>query len=281
MIELHSRQDKGFLIHGTDRVMQFPAGEQHLVLDAPETEHPFLAIVRGASAEDLVQAGMWVDSVHQRGDKATLAIPYLPGARQDRGNPFGAKVYAEIINSLGADLVIAVDPHSKVMPSLVKNLKTYPASRLVARSLGRRIGGEWQAPYAGIIAPDEGARERAGSVARRLSLPLYQALKHRDFATGRLSGFTCEDLPAEGRLLVVDDICDGGGTFRGLAEATGLGPDRLDLWVTHGVFSGKAGLLTEHFGTIHTTDSHPGHSNPEVSATIHPLAGTLIREALA
>ena len=281
MIELHSRQDKGFLIHGTDQVMQFPASEQHLVLNAPETEHPFLAIVRGASAEDLVQAGMWVDSVHQRGDKATLAIPYLPGARQDRGNPFGAKVYAEIINSLGADLVIAVDPHSKVMPALVENLKTYPASRLVARSLGRRIGGEWQAPYAGIIAPDEGARERAGSVARRLGLPLYQALKLRDFATGRLSGFSCEDLPAEGRFLVVDDICDGGGTFRGLAEATGLGPDRLDLWVTHGVFSGKAGLLTEHFGTIHTTDSHPGHANPEVNATIHPLAGTLIQEALS
>lgn len=281
MIELHSRQDKGFLIHGTDHVMQFPAGEQHLVLNAPEAEHPFLAIMRGASAEDLVQAGMWVDSVHQRGDKATLAIPYLPGARQDRGNPFGAKVYAEIINSLGADLIIAVDPHSDVMPSLVSNLRTYPVARLISRFLAYRIGGERQAPYVGIIAPDEGARKRAGSVARRLRLPLYQALKHRDFATGRLSGFSCEDLPAEGRLLVVDDICDGGGTFRGLAEATGLGPDRLDLWVTHGVFSGKAGLLNEHFGTIHTTDSHPGHTNPEVNATIHPLAGTLIQEALS
>lgn len=43
MIELHSRQDKGVLIHRTDHVMQFPTGEQHLVLNAPETEHPFLA----------------------------------------------------------------------------------------------------------------------------------------------------------------------------------------------------------------------------------------------
>lgn len=281
MIELHSRQDKGFFIHGTDHVTQFPAGEQHLTVNAPETEHPFIAIVRGANAEDLVQAGMWIDSVHQRGDKATLAIPYLPGARQDRGNPFGAKVYAEIINSLGADLVITVDPHSEVMPALVNNLKSYPACRLVTHSLARHIGGGWETPYVGIIAPDEGARERAGAVAHRLGLPLYQALKHRDFATGRLSGFSCEILPTEGRLLVVDDICDGGGTFRGLAEATGLGPDRLDLWATHGVFSGQAGLLTEHFGTIHTTDSHPGHTNPEVNATIHPLIGTLIQEALS
>ena len=76
MIELHSRQDKGFLIHGTDRVMNFPAGEQHLVVEAPDNEHPFLAVIRGTDAEDLIQAGMWVDSVHQRGDKASLAIPY-------------------------------------------------------------------------------------------------------------------------------------------------------------------------------------------------------------
>lgn len=281
MIELHSRQDKGFHICGTDRVMQFPAGEQHLTINAPETEHPFIAIMRGTSAEDLAQAGMWVDSVHQRKDKATLAIPYLPGARQDRGNPFGAKVYANLINALGADRVIAVDPHSDVMPSLINNLRTYPVARLITHTLGRRVSDGWTTPYVGIIAPDEGARQRAGSVAHRLGLPLYQALKHRDFDTGQLSGFSCEDLPEEGRLLVVDDICDGGGTFRGLAEATGLGPDRLDLWVTHGVFSGKAGLLTEHFGSIHTTDSHPGHSNAEVGATIHPLIGTLIQEALS
>lgn len=273
MIELHARRDEGFLIPSTDRITQFPAGEQHLVLEAPEAEKPLLALVRGASAEDLVQAGMWIDSAHQRGHRATLALPYLPGARADRGNPFGAQVYANLINALGADRVIAVDPHSEVMPGLIDNLVVYPAARLIARALKG-------AGYAGVIAPDAGARERAASAASRLRVPLYQAHKHRDFDTGKLSGFTCDDLPEDGRFLVVDDICDGGGTFAGLAETTGLGPDRLDLWVTHGVFSGRAGQALSHFGAVHTTDSHPGHDNPDVGATIHPLIGTLIQEAL-
>lgn len=46
MIELHSRRDKGLLVHGTDRVMRFPAGEQNLVAEAPGTEHPFLTVTR-------------------------------------------------------------------------------------------------------------------------------------------------------------------------------------------------------------------------------------------
>ena len=88
--------------------------------------------------------------------------------------------------------------------------------------------------------------------------------KVRDFATGKLSTFQCEDLPETGRLLVVDDICDGGGTFMGLAQATGLPKERLDLWVSHGVFSRRAAQITSAYGCIFTTDSHPGHRNPDL-----------------
>ena len=84
------------------------------------------------------------------------------------------------------------------------------------------------ADYVGLICPDAGAAKRTEAVAEALALPVFYARKKRDFATGRLSGFACEPLPPEGRLIVVDDICDGGGTFRGLAEATGLAPQRLD-----------------------------------------------------
>jgi len=103
---------------------------------------------------------------------------------------------------------------------------------------------------------------------------VFKAEKKRDFETGQLTGFTCEEL-LEGRYLVVDDICDGGGTFRGLAAATGLPKENLDLWVSHGVFSGAAGELNNHYGNIFCTDSHPGHTNPEVNASILPLASIL------
>lgn len=278
-IEVYTNED-GEVREDRGKVMQFPAGEQHYVPDESETG-PVAVVVQGASSEDLMSAAMVVDAAQNVGRVASLVIPYLPGARQDRGVPEGHFMYEWMINDvIMADKVFAVDPHSEVMPKGISHLTVYPAARAVSRAVATRTDYGWHSPYVGIIAPDAGARGRAESVARKLELPLYQALKHRDFDTGKLSGFSCEDLPSEGKLLVVDDICDGGGTFNGLAETTGLGPERLDLWVTHGVFSGRAPSLREHFGQIHTTDSHPGHSNPEVGAIVHPIVPTLVREAL-
>jgi ribose-phosphate pyrophosphokinase len=55
----------------------------------------------------------------------------------------------------------------------------------------------------------------------------------------------------------VDDICDGGGTFLGLAEATGLPWSRVDLYVSHGVFSKNAlDNLRERFEYVYTTNSY-------------------------
>lgn len=278
MIQMLTHRD-GITAPDDARAMTFPAGEQHIVLGEDATG-PLAVLVRGAGAEDMVAAAMAIDAAKRAGRRTALVIPYLPGARQDRGTPLGAEVYARLINAIGADRVIALDPHSPVMPSLIENLAIHPLPRLVRRVMTRRVADIRMSPYVGVIAPDAGATARARAVAAALSLPLFQARKHRDFATGKLSGFTCEPLPKTGRLLVVDDICDGGGTFAGLAAATGLGPDRLDLWVTHGVFSGRAAQLRDHFGQIHTTDSHPGHANPAVGAVIHPITPTLIREAL-
>lgn len=278
MIQMFTRGTNGVVPDGA-RCMTFPAGEQHIV-PSQDPQGPLAVLVRGAGAEDLVSAAMAIDAARRAGRSTALVLPYLPGARQDRGLPFGAEVYARLINAVHADRVLAVDPHSPVMPGLIEHLELHPLARLVRAAMTRRVADSRAVPYVGVIAPDAGAVGRAGAVAAALGLPLHRAGKRRDPATGKLSGFTCEVLPEQGRLLVVDDICDGGGTFAGLAEVTGLGPERLDLWVTHGVFSGRAAQLREHFGEIHTTDSHPGHANPEVGAVIHPITPTLISEAL-
>jgi ribose-phosphate pyrophosphokinase len=57
--------------------------------------------------------------------------------------------------------------------------------------------------------------------------------------------------------LILDDICDGGGTFTGLAtELHKAEAQAVDLFVTHGIFS-KGGTL-EGIRQIFTTDSyHP------------------------
>jgi len=54
----------------------------------------------------------------------------------------------------------------------------------------------------------------------------------------------------------VDDICDGGGTFIGLAKALKQkNAGNLYLAVSHGIFSKGFNELNKHFTKIFTTDS--------------------------
>ncbi len=154
-----------------------------------------------------------------------------------------------------AHKVVCFDPHSHKMPEMIRNVEVRSSTPLIRQHIVGHADRGGPQRYQGIIAPDKGAIERATHVALATHLPLFRAEKHRNPDTGKLSGFSCEPLPDEGKFLVVDDICDGGGTFAGLAEATGLPKERLGLYVSHGVFSGYAYRLLDHFGEIWTTDS--------------------------
>lgn len=255
LYEHRRRIDDNILLDAAHKVFQFPGGESSVDFTTITATRQ-VAHLTGADGNDLMTLAMWADGVHRHKAHSTLLLPYLPGARADRGVPLGAKVYADFINSLGIDEVITVDPHSDVAPALYNNLHVIHLEEL---PFWEDKKGKWD----GIIIPDLGAVKRASAVAAKLDLPTFQAKKLRDFKTGKLSGFECENLPWSpignpGHYLVVDDICDGGGTFLGLADA--LPPhERLSLWVTHGIFSNQAAAkLYTKYVAIHTTDSHPG-----------------------
>jgi ribose-phosphate pyrophosphokinase len=277
-VELSTRDSRGTQTTPTFSTMRFPAGEAHVKVADDHTDAADLteiATLRGASGDDLMMLGMWADAVRQRGSKSVALVPYLPGARQDRGIPFGAKVYADVLNGFGIDQVIAFDPHSPVIVGLIEHLTVVTSERVVRDAVVGAPGTDQR--YQGIIAPDKGAVPRATAVAEACDLPVYKAEKHRNPDTGKLDGFSCEPLPDTGRFLVVDDICDGGGTFMGLAGSTGLRKDRLGLWVSHGVFSGRATALAEHFGEIVTTDSYPAQSEVPGLVTV-PLTPFLTEQ---
>lgn len=264
LYERRTLLDGGTKIVSAHNLFRFPGGESHLNFEP--TSSLQIAYVTGADGNDLMGLAMWADAIRRHPSRSkgrmdsVLLLPYLPGARADRGTPLGAKVYADFINSLDIDQVITVDPHSDVAPALYDRLTVVSLDALPVWNM------QTMQNYDGVIVPDLGARKRAESVAVKLNLPVYQAMKHRDFATGQLSGFSCETLDADllaraQRFLIVDDICDGGGTFLGLAEelrSQGVGRENLGLWVTHGIFSQDVVKLSEKFSYIGTTDSHPG-----------------------
>lgn len=271
MLKFRATAGSGWKVDQPLETMKFPAGEVHIKTSADDEIYtPELAVwiaEHDKLNDDLVTLAMYADYVRQRGMEPKLYVPYFPGARQDRGAPFGAKVYADLVNTMGFSEVTILDPHSPTIVGLIDNVRVLDATHVLVRSIFGRaemVDSSW----AGIIAPDAGAVERASRVAKATGLPLFKAEKHRDFQTGKLSGFSCEEVPAEGRLLVVDDLADGGGTFHGLIEATGLPRTRTALWVTHGVFSGRANELKNIFGAIYTTDSHMGARREDVGAHV-------------
>ena len=239
-------------------ISKYPSGEP-LIKNFEIGERPSAVLIRTAILEKFVSTMFWIDALAARGETIPqLILPFVPGARQDRLNSSGdylftAKSIAQMINARNFPSVTVVDPHSEVTTALIDRCKVIHAADIVFRSIFSLCSHG----YKGIIAPDGGAEKRAAKVATILKLPLYHAWKTRDISTGNISGFGFEDLDSGGRFLLVDDICDGGGTFNGLAEAIYNQPKdvELDLFVTHGIFSQGFSKLFDNFTNIYTTDS--------------------------
>ncbi|KQO98157.1 ribose-phosphate pyrophosphokinase [Leifsonia sp. Leaf264] len=277
-ITFHSKDHNHHVISSLTE-FTFPAGEKFIKGTLRDTETPAYLIIRGTDANDYITARLWVEAARaQRPDaKLTAIVPFLPGARTDHDVPSGASAYAELINMINADNVVCYDPHSPVMPGYIERLTVVDSTRIVRQSVvGRADRDSIAQRYDGIIAPDAGAVKRATAVAEACHLPLYQAHKHRNGPSGKLDGFSVDPLPETGKFLVVDDICDAGGTFMGLAEAAGIGKDRLGLYVSHGIFTGQAANLADYFSEIWTTDSIGDNRPDRPEFKIIPLNATLI-----
>lgn len=243
--------------------MTFPGGEPHVKLSPAAAaqirrEDAVLIDCRPQSFLDLGYLMLLADTIRRIAPftELHLLMPYVPGARQDRGEPFTALVFADLINNLWFETIRIYDPHS---PVIVEYLEGVVVSE---PDLHPYMHGS----YAAVIAPDEGSKVRATRMAIRVGLTendVVYCSKKRDPVNGTLSGFALDtfDLP-RGRYLLFDDICDGGGTFLGVydtiaeryAELYNALPE-IDLFVTHGIFSKGTHDLLLKFNRIYSTTS--------------------------
>ena len=168
------------------------------------------------------------------------------------GEPLSVKVYADIINMLGFRKVIVFDPHSDVTPAVLDNCEVIPNHRFI-----ELITKKITSPVL-LVSPDAGALKKIYKVSEFLGgVEVVECGKRRDVRTGNLAGFTvhADDLGGKD-CLIVDDICDGGGTFIGLANVLkSKNAGKLYLAVSHGIFSRGFDELEACFETIFTTDS--------------------------
>ncbi len=247
-------------------VNQFPSSEPFVhipsktFIDANGSEARGLTIeARGFSPSGWFALLSALDMAQAAGvERIELIVPFFPGARQDRRDdtPLSVQVFAQTLTPYPIHSITVLDPHSDVTAAVLPaRVRIISAADAVTSAIEL---GLLQHPD-GVIAPDTGATKRAGCVARRLGVPLRQGHKHRDPSTGSLSSFGV-DGGQPGRWLVVDDICDGGGTFAGLADAFYASETNsdssLDLFVSHGLFSKGLDALSA-YETVVSTDSLP------------------------
>ncbi|RLK06841.1 ribose-phosphate diphosphokinase [Tenacibaculum discolor] len=188
--------------------------------------------------------------------KLHVVLPYFPAARQDRlmvsGEPLSVKVYADIINAQNFESVTVFDPHSEVTPALLNNCRVIDNHKfieLITQQLSDNLL---------LISPDGGALKKIYKVAAYLqNYEVVECSKSRNVKTGQLTGFKVYADDLQGKdCLIVDDICDGGGTFLGLAkELKAKNAGNLYLAISHGIFSKGFDELQKHFTKIFTTDS--------------------------
>lgn len=216
--------------------------------------------------DDLMLVAQVLDAVRQRCllRQTTLELPWLPYARQDRtmrdGDSFALKVFAGFLNQLRFDRVVVLDPHSDVAAGVVDRLVAIPQHRALIHS--RTLRAEL-AQGMMLVAPDAGALKKVHALAQQVNAVEYAILgKHRDIASGALSGFELLKGNVMNRdVLIADDLCDAGGTFIGSAAVLrAAGARSVSLYVTHGLFSkGVDHLLSQGIDRIWTTTSLAGH----------------------
>lgn len=211
--------------------------------------------MRGNTYEDLFKAASikeaWDAILENKNKLATLTIYCLIGQRSDRrfheNESFDLKVISKFINSMNFDAVKILHPHSSVSLALIDNSSEINSFEYVQKAF-HKIG----TPV--LISPDAGAYKTTHEMAEKLKADIIPSNKIRIDGVpqikiqGDVKNKTC---------LLVDDLADGGRTFKLLAdELKKQGANNVFLYVTHGQFNYGFEELKKSIKHIFCTNSY-------------------------
>jgi len=195
---------------------------------------------------EFLEIAMLKDLLDSEGFPAVLKIKYLPYGRQDKevsnDATFALRTFAKLLNSLAFQEVVIMDPHSTIAIDLINNSRArYPKDAIYELIHRDMID---IACY-----PDKGARMKYVDVYKELIGDRFvYGEKVRDQATGNIIKYDLigGEKVKDRKVLIIDDICDGGMTFKILAkDLLEAGATEVNLFVTHGIFSKGVNTLKE------------------------------------
>lgn len=191
--------------------------------------------------QNLMELLIMMDTfVRASAERVTAVIPYFGYARSDKKDrprvPIAAKLVANLITKAGAQRILTIDLHA----SQIQGFFDIPVDHLYAAPIVVDYFSNHPIENLIVVAPDTGGAERARAYAKRLNAGLALCDKRRERANeadvmnivGDVRGKNC---------LIVDDMCDTGGTICKVAKALHeAGANEVYAVFTHAVLSGRA-----------------------------------------
>ncbi|WP_371311429.1 ribose-phosphate pyrophosphokinase [Hyphomonas sp.] len=215
------------------RIDENVRGEDVFVIQS--TSHP--------ANDNLMQLLIMMDALKRASARrVTAVIPYFGYARQDRKTdgrtPISAKLVANLISTAGADRVLTVDLHA----GQIQGFFDIPTDNLfgspvMVDDIKERFGKDKLI----VVSPDVGGVVRARSLAKRLDDADLAIVDKRRPEAGKSEVMNIIGDVKGKRCIMLDDICDSGGTLANAAAALKEhGATSVSAYVTHGVLSNNA-----------------------------------------
>lgn len=260
-------------------VERFPDGEVSVGIREPVRDRDVVIVQPTSPPVDqhLMELLALADAARRAGARRISAVvPYFGYARSDashgRREPVLARLVAELIQTVGVDEVVTVDPHSSQLEGFFRiPLYALTAVPVLAAAVRPLVADD-----AVVVSPDAGRVHVAGRYAEELGTGLVVLHKRR------LSGTEVEATGLLGdvrdrQCILIDDMISTGGTMveaaRVLGEA-GAAPGIIAL-ATHGLFVGQAmeKLADAGIARVLVTDSVAQWQEPDaVGVQVVPIA---------
>jgi len=201
----------------------------------------FLVQSTFAPTDNLMELLLMIDAAKRASAYKVIAvIPYYGYARQDRKDrprvAIGSKLVANMLTAAGADRVITMDLHAPQ----IQGYFDIPVDHLDSSAIFIPYIEDLKLKNLTFAAPDVGSANRIREIASYFEVEMVICDKHRKRANEISSMVVIGDVE-DRDIVLIDDICDTGGT---LAKSAGLlkekGARSVRAFCTHPVLSGNA-----------------------------------------
>jgi ribose-phosphate pyrophosphokinase len=246
-------------------ITTFPDGEDHITISDINRKDIVIVECRVTNAKDLFILMQVNDILTRQGVSWILEISYLMSMRMDRvmdfDRPFTLSIVANILKGFSCSKIYILEPHSYRTLELC-NAENWGKSNISMIQDMLEIDLPLEELYT-VVIPDAGAFTRIDndySIVDEDDFVVFH--KIRDLKTGKITDIRPLNpdvaINSTKPFFVIDDLCDAGGTFLGIASILRkLNPNcPLNIYVTHMVNEKGIANLSEAYDNVYFTNSY-------------------------